>query len=73
MDKQYWCCIHAREDQTQVAEEDGALRDFFNKHQVSKITGNMGIVSQASKGFLAHQAKRALLFCDLSLWSKRNS
>lgn len=64
MEKQYWCCIHANEDQTQIAEEDSRLRDFLNQHQVSKITGSQGIVSQASRGFLAHQAERALLFCD---------
>ena len=56
MEKQYWCCIHANEDQTQIAEEDSRLRDFLNQHQVSKITGSKGIVSQASRGFLAHQA-----------------
>lgn len=59
MSTQKWYCVHAKEDQTQIQEQDSGLRDFLNQHQVSN---SYGLLERAARGFFSAKAKRGLLF-----------
>lgn len=71
MEKQYWYCIHAKEDMTQKLESDDRLRSFLTDHQVNlsksvKVADDsMTLLDLVGKSFNGYRGERSMLFFRL--------